>query len=58
MYRAYFATVLSFGPFSALYFMFYEHMKGLVVSNDPLTYLAKLKSSKKDAPVNTDIGFF
>jgi len=24
MYKAYGATVLSFGPFSALYFMFYE----------------------------------
>lgn len=35
LYRAYAATVLSFGPFSALYFMFYEQAKGLIVNNDP-----------------------
>ena len=34
LYRAYGATVLSFGPFSALYFLFYEKMKGLFVKND------------------------
>jgi hypothetical protein len=27
LYRAYGATVLSFGPFSGLYFMFYEKIK-------------------------------
>jgi hypothetical protein len=27
LYKAYAATVLSFGPFSALYFMFYEKLK-------------------------------
>jgi len=27
IYKAYAATVLSFGPFSALYFMFYEKLK-------------------------------
>lgn len=26
-YRAYGATVMSFGPFSALYFLFYEKLK-------------------------------
>jgi len=31
LYRAYGATVMSFGPFSALYFLFYENLKGLVV---------------------------
>ena len=35
LYRAYGATVLSFGPFSALYFLFYENIKGLLVQNDP-----------------------
>lgn len=35
LYKAYAATVFSFGPFSALYFMFYETFKGLVVDNDP-----------------------
>ena len=27
LYRAYGATVMSFGPFSALYFLFYEKFK-------------------------------
>jgi Mitochondrial carrier protein len=44
LYRAYFATVLSFGPFSALYFMFYEKAKGFVVNNDPTNYLKKVKA--------------
>ena len=35
LYKAYWATVMSFGPFSALYFMFYETAKGFVVNNDP-----------------------
>ena len=34
LYKAYAATVLSFGPFSALYFYFYETFKGLAVDND------------------------
>jgi hypothetical protein len=42
LYRAYGATVGSFGPYSALYFMFYEFFKGLVVANDPQTYLKKV----------------
>ena len=54
MYRAYGATVMSFGPFSALYFLFYENLKGLLVQNDPLSYLARNKEVKKEA----DIGFF
>ena len=29
-YRGYGATLMSFGPFSALYFMFYEEGKGLM----------------------------
>jgi hypothetical protein len=31
LYKAYFATVLSFGPFQALYFMFYEKFKEIVL---------------------------
>mgnify|MGYP001020664140 CR=1 FL=1 len=31
LYRAYGATVMSFGPFSALYFFFYETLKGYLV---------------------------
>lgn len=48
LYRAYAATVLSFGPFSALYFMFYEKVKGLVVVNDPTHYLKKVKAADED----------
>ncbi len=31
LYKAYPATVLSFGPYSALNFLFYEKFKGLLV---------------------------
>jgi len=48
LYRAYGATVMSFGPFSALYFMFYENFKGLFVRNDPEAYL---KRTSEGAPV-------
>lgn len=34
LYKAYAATVLSFGPFSALWFNFYEMFKGFIVEND------------------------
>jgi len=39
IYKAYGATVFSFGPFSALYFLFYENLKGQFVKNDVQTYL-------------------
>jgi len=42
MYKAYGATVFSFGPFSALYFMFYETIKGYFVINDVSRYLNKV----------------
>ena len=45
IYKAYGATVMSFGPFSALYFMFYEYFKGMIVLNDPKHYLDKAKQS-------------
>jgi hypothetical protein len=32
LYRAYGATVMSFGPFSALYFLFYEKLKEKAVN--------------------------
>jgi hypothetical protein len=53
--------VLSFGPFSALYFMFYETLKGQIVKNDPKTYLKKVletDSHSKEANMKQDIGFF
>lgn len=53
LYKAYPATVFSFGPFSALYFLFYENIKGVFVSNDANTYLDKVKSSS-----HVQIGFF
>ena len=43
LYRAYGATVFSFGPFSALYFYFYETFKGMLVRNDVQSYLSKIK---------------
>jgi len=43
IYKAYGATVFSFGPFSALYFMFYEKLKGRFVKNDVDTYLKTVK---------------
>lgn len=33
IYKAYGATIMSFGPFSALYFLFYENFKQMVVGN-------------------------
>mmetsp|Transcript_102135 Transcript_102135/g.141122 ORF Transcript_102135/g.141122 Transcript_102135/m.141122 type:complete len:80 (+) Transcript_102135:540-779(+) len=33
---------MSFGPFSAFYFVFYEQFKGLVVNNDAKSYLSKI----------------
>jgi len=53
LYKAYPATVFSFGPFSAFYFLFYEKLKGLIVENDPETYLKKVKEK-----THVSIGFF
>ncbi len=53
LYRAYGATVGSFGPFSALYFMFYEQIKGIFVENDPEAYLKRNSSSE----AKREIGF-
>ena len=47
MYRAYWATVASFGPFSALYFTFYEYFKGFFMKNDPLSYLRRTEKGAK-----------
>ena len=52
---------MSFGPFSALYFMFYENIKGLLVENDARTYMKKIKKEDKEsieAAHTKDIGFF
>jgi len=43
LYKAYGATVLSFGPMSAFYFMFYEYFKGFFVRNDAKTYIQRVK---------------
>ena len=53
LYKAYPATVLSFGPFSALFFMFYEQLKGFLVKNDANTYLEQVKKAS-----HVQIGFF
>jgi hypothetical protein len=38
---------MSFGPFSALYFTFYEYAKGKCVENDPKAFLNKVHSDEK-----------
>ena len=38
IYKAYGATVGSFGPFSALYFLFYESLKKRVTTNDQIGF--------------------
>lgn len=53
LYKAYPATVFSFGPFSALYFMFYEKLKGMLVDNDAETYLKRVKEKS-----HVEIGFW
>jgi len=47
IYKAYGATVMSFGPFSALYFLFYEYFKGMIVINDPKSYLKKVSTKRE-----------
>lgn len=42
LYKAYPATVFSFGPYSALNFVFYEKFKGLMVDNDAAAYLKRV----------------
>lgn len=42
---------MSFGPFSALYFMIYEHAKGLIVNNDPQQYIKKIKAVDKQSKI-------
>ena len=46
LYRAYGATVMSFGPFSALYFLFYEKLKENVANFTVADYQRKI--SMKD----------
>lgn len=47
LYRAYWATVGSFGPFSALYFMFYEKSKQMCLgeSNETLGFMQSMLCS-------------
>lgn len=48
LYRAYGATVMSFGPFSALYFYFYETFKGFLVDNSTEKYLKKVNQETEE----------
>jgi len=60
LYRAYAATVMSFGPFSALYFLFYEKLKGLFMRNDVQSYLRRVERADAEslaASHRQDIGF-
>lgn len=55
LYRGYGATIASFGPFSALYFMFYERFKGVaqrhVLSTGGAATTASGKPSDPDVPL-------
>jgi hypothetical protein len=62
IYRAYGATIVSFGPMSAFYFMFYEYFKGFFVKNDAKTYWNKInkvieKDENLNEKININIGF-
>lgn len=59
LYKAYGATVLSFGPMSAFYFMFYEYFKGFFVRNDAKTYIQRVKKEEVDKlrEMKLDISF-
>jgi hypothetical protein len=58
-YKAYGATIFSFGPMSAFYFMFYEYFKGFFVRNDAKTYIQRVKKEGIDELKNVklDISF-
>jgi hypothetical protein len=59
IYKAYGATVLSFGPMSAFYFMFYEYFKGFFVRNDAKTYIKRVNKEEiqKLKELKLDINF-
>jgi len=59
IYKAYWATVFSFGPMSAFYFMFYEYFKGYFVRNDAKTYIQRIKNEEieKLKELKLDISF-
>ena len=58
IYKAYGATVMSFGPLSAFNFMFYEFFKGFFVRNDKKYYVEKIKDRKTEEELKKqDIGF-
>ena len=54
IYKAYGATVMSFGPLSAFYFMFYEYFKGFFVRNDAKFYVEKIKIKKEEEELKKD----
>ena len=61
LYRAYGATVMSFGPFSALYFLFYEKLKEYTVNFSAADYKNKINQTDEQgrkAAVSQDISFF
>lgn len=51
LYRGYGATIASFGPFSALYFMFYERFKGIAQRQVLSTATSSRKPSDPDVPL-------
>ena len=58
IYKAYGATVMSFGPLSAFYFTFYEYFKGFFVRNDSKYYIEKINKNKSEVELKKhDISF-
>ena len=60
IYKAYGATIFSFGPMSAFYFMFYEYFKGFFVRNDAKTYINRIKKENTEELKNVrlNISFY
>lgn len=54
LYRGYGATVLSFGPFSALYFVYYEQLKGLA---EAFSTSASTKRPPPEGSTTTPLSF-
>lgn len=58
LYKAYGATVLSFGPFSGLYFMFYETVKSWMMNYNCYRLVKQQGDSGEDVKPAVGLGFF
>ena len=57
IYKAYGATVMSFGPFSAINFSFFEFFKGFFVKNDAQSYLNRVADNSIAKKEKADLSF-